>query len=335
MKILITGGLGFVGRHFALKFLETDENEVLIVDNMYSGLPLDRWYMQPRYLDRLTIVQGDLRTWIKNKRNISSNFDLVVHCAAIVGGRLNIDGDPLAVATDLAIDAELFNWIVREKFLPKLIYFSSSAAYPVDLQTEACNCDLSESLLTFNTSRIGMPDMTYGFAKLAGEYLAKFAAEKYGLNVKIYRPFGGYGEDQDFSYPFPLIIRRILRQEKPITIWGSGNQQRDFIHIDDIVDGVLATYNALKPGEVLNLGTGVGVSFRELSALAHRIIHPLSSTYLCEIVNDPDKPEGVFRRVADPYKFEQLYAPKVWLEQGIARVAAHLQKTLDGAKMPV
>ena len=193
MKILITGGLGFVGRHFALKFLETDENEVLLVDNMYSGLPLDRWYMQPRYLDRLTIVQGDLRTWIKNKRNISSNFDLVVHCAAIVGGRLNIDGDPLAVATDLAIDAELFNWIVREKFLPKLIYFSSSAAYPVDLQTEACNCDLSESLLTFNTSRIGMPDMTYGFAKLAGEYLAKFAAEKYGLNVKIYRPFGGYG----------------------------------------------------------------------------------------------------------------------------------------------
>ena len=333
MKILLTGGAGFVGRHFALKFLETDENEVLIVDNMYSGLPLDCWYIQPRYFDKLTIVQEDVRTWFRNKRNPPCNFDLVIHCAAIVGGRLNIDGDPLSVATDLSIDSEFFNWAVRGKFTPKVIYFSSSAAYPIELQTEFRNCDLAESLLNFTTTRIGMPDMTYGFAKLAGEYLAKFAAEKYGLDVKIYRPFGGYGEDQAMDYPFPSIIRRILRQEDPITVWGSGDQQRDFIHIDDIVDGVLATCNVLAPGEVLNLGTGVGVSFRDLAAIAHKIIHP--SAYPCKIVNDPSKPEGVFRRVADAYKFKQLYEPKVWPEQGIQRVAAHLQKVLDGAKMPV
>ena len=99
-----------------------------------------------------------MRNWFKHKRNHASNFDLVIHCAAIVGGRLNIDGDPLAVATDLSIDAELYNWIVRGKFLPKLIYFSSSAAYPVELQTKTCNCDLAETHLSFSSSRISMPD---------------------------------------------------------------------------------------------------------------------------------------------------------------------------------
>jgi nucleoside-diphosphate-sugar epimerase len=327
MNVLITGGLGFVGRHFALKFLETDDNQVTIVDNMYSGLRLDLWYMQPRYVDNLTLVQDDLRHWIKNKRNIPSNFDLIIHCAAVVGGRLNIDGDPLVVATDLSIDAEFFNWVVRGAFLPKVIYFSSSAAYATELQTKNCNCDLAEGLLSFDTSRIGMPDMTYGFAKLAGEYLARFAYQKYGLDVQIYRPFGGYGEDQSFDYPFPSIIRRVLRGENPITVWGSGKQERDFIHIDDIVDAVLHTMKVLKPGEVLNLGTGVGVSFKQLATIAHKILRPDELDF--KVVNDPLKPEGVFRRVADVHKLETLYQPKVWLEQGIARVGAHLQKVLD------
>lgn len=324
MKILITGGLGFVGRHFALKFLQTDDNEVLIVDNMYSGLPLDRWYMQPRYPDRLTIVQDDLRIWIKNKRSISSNFDLVIHCAAIVGGRLVIDGDPLAVATDLAIDAELFNWIVRGKFLPKLIYFSSSAAYAIELQTEDHHCHLAELHLHFNGTHVAIPDQTYGWSKLCGEYLCKFAAEKYGLNVKIFRPFGGYGPDQDFSYPFPSIIRRVLRKEDPIVVWGSGHQARDFVYIDDVIDCVLGTMNALRPGEALNIGTGRGVSFRELAEIACNLLD-----HKAEIVSDLRKPQGVFMRVSDPYKMNQLYTPKFSLEQGILRVAEHLKKVLD------
>ena len=324
MKILITGGLGFVGRHFALHFLQSEDNEVHIVDNMYSGLPIDRWYIQPRYPERLTVIQDDLRNWIKNKRNIPSNFDLIVHCAAIVGGRLMIDGDPLAVATDLSIDSEFFNWAVRGKFLPKVIYFSSSAVYPLELQTRTMNVDLNESLVTFDSLRISKPDMTYGWSKLSGEYLAKFAVEKYGLDVQIYRPFGGYGEDQDFSYPFPSIIRRVLREENPVAVWGSGDQERDFIHIDDIVNAVVQTMNVLAPGEVLNLGTGRGVSFKFLAGAACRILDRPA-----EVVNDATKPEGVFRRVADPYKLKQYYEPQIWLEQGILRVAEHLKKVLD------
>lgn len=330
MKILLTGGAGFVGRHFALKFLESDDNEVLIVDSLYSGLPVDKWFKQPRYRDRLRIRQEDVRQWFRKPHAKPDDFDLIVHCAAIVGGRLNIDGDPLAVATDLSIDAEMFNWIVRAKFKPKLIYFSSSAVYPLELQTREKHLALAEPFVNFETTRISRPDQSYGWAKLSGEYLAKIAAEKYGLDVKIFRPFGGYGEDQDMNYPFPSIIKRIIEKQNAIIVWGSGDQARDFVHIDDVVECVLSTMNRLKPGETLNIGTGRGVSFRELAEMACNLLG-----HKADIVNDSTKPEGVFARVADSYKMEQMFTPKVTLEQGIMRVAQHLQKALDGAKPTV
>lgn len=323
MRVLVTGFAGFIGRHFAKRFLANGD-EVIGLDNFSNDWYPPHWWLD-KFRGRNRFVKIDIREYLHWHK--PHEFDLVIHCAAIVGGRLKIDGDPLAVATDLAIDAELFNWIVRSEKKPKLIYFSSSAVYPLELQVKNCHCDLSEELVTLDTQRIGKPDQTYGWSKLSGEYLAKIAAEHYGLDVKIYRPFGGYGEDQDFNYPFPSIIRRILNGENPVTVWGSGDQQRDFIHVDDIVDGVLATMDSLKPSEVLNLGTGRGVSFRELANLACRVLERPAG-----IVNDPTKPEGVFRRVADVHKLKQLYEPQIWLEQGILRVGQHLQKSLDGLK---
>lgn len=257
------------------------------------------------------------------------DYDLIIHCAAIVGGRLKIDGDPLAVATDLSIDSEFFNWCVRAKNRPKIIYFSSSAVYPVELQQRDRFCQLNEQLVDpANQTRISMPDQTYGWSKLSGEVLAQHAVQTYNANIAIYRPFGGYGEDQSFDYPFPSIICRIVNGENPVTVWGSGDQRRDFIHIEDIVDAVLATMHKLKPGEALNLGTGLGISFRELARIASDELKiPL------DIVNDVTKPEGVFYRVADPYKLIQLWKipdPMSRLKWGIQQVA----KALDGTRIP-
>lgn len=309
MKCLVLGGFGFVGWHFVRRLVD-DGHDVQVVDDLSSGQIPENLTFKPRS----GFWISDLRTWVRTAPN---DYDLIVHCAAVVGGRLKIEGDPLAVATDLAIDADLFNWITRhppKADKQKVIYFSSSAVYPVELQRHNTKCFLSELLVDLNASRFSMPDASYGWSKLSGEYLAQQAVKKYGADVVIYRPFSGYGEDQSLDYPFPSIIRRVVSKEDPIVVWGSGDQVRDWIHIDDIVEGVLQTMNVLRPGEALNLGSGVGTSFR---ALARLICEEAGSN--ADVLSDPSRPEGVFNRVADAHKMEQLYRPKVTLQEGIRR----------------
>ena len=305
MRVLITGGAGFVGRHFNNRLVALGE-DVTVVDiaNPFEkeGLcPHDYWH-------------GDFRAYVQIVA--ADAFDLIIHCAAVVGGRLNIEGDPLGVATDLAIDADLFNWVVRAEKKPQVIYFSSSAAYPIHFQRSAeFHPQLTEGAITFDKNWVGVPDYTYGWSKLSGEFLAQHAVEKYGLDVKIYRPFGGYGEDQDLTYPFPAILKRVIEKQDPIVVWGSGEQCRDFIHIDDIVDIVLATKDRLQPGEALNLGRGIPTSFRELAETMCNVLG-----HKADIVSDLTKPQGVFYRVADTAKLKKLWdRPFISLETGIQR----------------
>lgn len=328
MQVLITGGGGFVGRHFAKRLLD-DWHDVVIVDDLSTGLKFEDWPFKsenfPVWFTR------DCREFFKTYA--ASGFDLIIHCAAVVGGRLKIEGDPLAVATDLAIDSDFFRWCVADrKYLPKkVIYFSSSAAYPAVMQRRENWCTLAEpeSMVDSSYAFFGMPDQTYGWSKLTGELLAQYAVKTYGLDVITYRPFSGYGEDQDETYPFPAIIRRVVNREDPIVIWGSGEQLRDFIHIDDVVEAVLRSamgladeygqVHALQPGEVLNLGSGVGTRFRTIAEMACG-----TDKHFPDIVNDPTKPEGVFARVADVTKMRQFYQPKVSLFEGIRRSLDHV-----------
>jgi len=309
-KVLITGGCGFVGRHFTYNLINKGY-DITIVDDLSTGLKPDLWpcFVKPKRNFKLLV--GDAREYFKES---TESFDLVLHLAAVVGGRMTIEGDPLKVATDLAIDAMFFNWLSKLTTKPKkVVYFSSSAAYPIDLQTEIHNVKLSEEMIDFSKS-IGVPDMTYGWSKLTGEFLAQHSVEKYGLDVVIYRPFSGYGEDQDFTYPFPSIIRRVTKKEDPIVVWGSGNQTRDFIHIDDCVEGVLESMDKLRSGEALNLTSGKGTSFFELAKMCMEI-----TGHKVELKNDPSKPEGVFARVGDNSKMLKYYVPRINLKEGIAR----------------
>ena len=317
-RALVTGGCGFVGRHMAVE-LHNRGYSVTAVDDLSAGLHPERW---PRSLagaiegsTRFDFIESDVRTYV---RESNADFDLVAHLAAVVGGRLVIESSPLLVATDLAIDADLFNWMVQPPCPSKVLYFSSSAAYPINLQTRDSRTRLTEASIDLGGGNIGVPDMTYGWSKLTGELLARFAAEKHGLDVVCYRPFSGYGEDQDLSYPFPSIMQRVARGDDPLVVWGSGDQERDFLHIDDVVEAVFSTCDRLAPAEALNLGSGVATSFAELAGLACEI-----SGHDVEVVPDRTKPEGVFSRVADVTRMRSMYTPRVSLEQGIERVLEH------------
>ncbi len=327
MRALVTGFGGFVGRHITQRLRRLGAH-VTGVDDLSTGLAPTFWptdLYEPTDWPHVWHHE-DVRQFFRD--HPVESYDTIFHCAAVVGGRQKIEGDPLAVATDLSIDAEFFDWAVRLDPRPtRVVYFSSSAVYPVELQSELAHCKLPESLVHFRGTRMGMPDQTYGFAKLAGEYLAGIAARQYRLPVVIYRPFSGYGEDQDPSYPFPALIQRLINHEDPICVWGSGDQERDFIHIDDVVEAVFQTMSRLTIGETLNLGSGEPTSFRQLIAMAHTGIVPAS--FDLHIESDLTKPVGVFSRVADTYLLNQFYKPKISLEEGILRVAAHLKRRSD------
>jgi nucleoside-diphosphate-sugar epimerase len=288
MKILITGNAGFVGRAFRRKF-EAEGHEIVGID-IANTLPMDA------------------RDFFRTDK---THFDKVIHLAAVVGGRKMIEGSPLALAVDLSIDAEMFGWALRTK--PGCItYFSSSAAYPTALQTHDVAKVLVES--DINLDEISTPDMTYGWAKLTSEMLAKHARSQ-GLTVHVYRPFSGYGTDQALDYPFPSFIARGLRKDNPFEIWGTGEQCRDFIHIDDVVAAAEAGCEA--DIETANLSTGIATSFNNLAFMVAK-----AASYLPRFQNLPAEPSGVDYRVGDPTLMNSFYTPKISLEEGIQRAFA-------------
>ncbi|MEL7162091.1 MAG: NAD-dependent epimerase/dehydratase family protein, partial [Bacteroidota bacterium] len=275
--------------------------------------------------ERLLFIEGDfvevLRglqhddEWVKTEYGVDLvRFADVFHFAAIVGGRAMIDGDPMKVALDLSIDAQFFYWITRHK-PERVLYPSSSAAYPVSKQTEAGAIQLSESDIDFKN--MGEPDMTYGWTKLTGEFLAKIAAEHYGVHIACIRPFSGYGEDQDYSYPIPAIARRAVYQEKPFEVWGTGKQGRDFVHIDDVLDCALLILDKVSDGTAINIGYGKLTSFREIIAMFMDI-----AGYETEIKQLLDKPVGVHSRYCSiDYARNVLgWEPKISLREGLTRV---------------
>lgn len=298
MHALVTGGAGFVGRHVTNRLIQLGYS-VTVVDNFYLGSGCrepEKWmpHLQPDW-SKINLIRGDCRDYFRKYGANDTKFDVVVHLAAVVGGRLVIENDPLAVGIDLSIDAEFFYWLSRLSYHPSRIhYFSSSAAYPVAYQQADSHRELTEDMIKFDGKFIGQADLTYGWSKLTGEYLALLTCQKHGHHITCYRPFSGFGEDQDLTYPFPSILKRAYQAECPVIVWGSGQQLRDFIYIEDCIDGMLLLGEKVADGSGVNLSTGIPTSFNDFARLAWLAAH--GSEAGLTVRNTANKPEGVCAR---------------------------------------
>ncbi|HEY7599204.1 MAG TPA: NAD-dependent epimerase/dehydratase family protein, partial [Candidatus Limnocylindrales bacterium] len=172
----VTGGCGFVGRHLVKRLLSQGRS-VLIVDDLSTGRHPSTWLGGHRLAIDLParleafLVNGkqtvlfahsDLIPWLLQRweplRDMHIRFGDVFHLASVVGGRATIDGDPLAVGIDLGIDAVFFRWLARNhERIGRVLYASSSAAYPVSFQGQDGAVALSEDMIEFGGS-LGQPD---------------------------------------------------------------------------------------------------------------------------------------------------------------------------------
>lgn len=287
MRVLITGHRGFVGRHLAAAL---DGHDITGVD-VVGPAPVDA------------------RSFFREDR---ARYDLVVHAAAHVGGRADIEGRPTFLgAYNAQLDGALFEWALRTR-PAHLVYLSSSAVYPVALQDGWLGRTLAEDDVDLAAPRL--PDATYGWTKLTGERLAAEAAAE-GVRMHVVRPFSGYAADQDDTYPFPALLARVAARRDPVEVWGDGQQVRDWIHIDDVIGGILAAVEQGVPGPV-NLCTGRPMPFIELVAL-------MAAAAGYQAGWKPvGGPAGVFYRVGDPARMLGFYRPRVSLEEGIRRALA-------------
>jgi nucleoside-diphosphate-sugar epimerase len=295
---MVTGDAGFIGRH------------------MRAALEQRGW----------DVAGCDLRTGSDARDVFLSDdnvYDLVVHCAYHVGGRAAIDGEPMLLASNLELDARLFDWAVRTG-QERVLYYSSSAAYPIHLQeTDAAHRVLGD---TYDPDRpwiplaetmgdirdVRQPDARYGWVKLTGEQLAE-SARLAGLHVSVVRPFSGYGGDQDLNYPFTAILRRVL--DGDLSVWGPPGQYRDWVHVDDVIGCSFAIVDQDVDGPV-NICSGVGV---EMGDLAVRMARIAGVTVPNEVTYLQDRPTGVMVRVGSPDRMAEIYRPTVDLDEGIRR----------------
>ena len=216
MKVLITGGAGFIGSNLAKRLVE-DGHSVVVLDSLLRGNKLDK-----ETYSQIEFIKGDVRD-LQTVNQASKNCDLIFHFAAVLGVDIVADNpvetmDVEVIGTRNVVEAAFLNNV------KKIMYASTSGIYGHSAIENA----LTEEVLVD-------PRTSYAMAKRYNEiYLASHHEEK-GLNVVSLRFFNVYGKNQDNRMVVPRFFEQALEND-PITVFGTGKQTRDFTYIDDTVE---------------------------------------------------------------------------------------------------
>jgi len=253
-KILVTGGAGFIGSNIVDRL--SPENKVTVLDNLFSGSLSNL----EKSKDRITFIRGDItdKTLVQD---IVAEVEYIFHLAAHVGNIRSLK-DPYF---DMDVNIKgMLNLLeaCRNSNIKRLVYSSSGAIFG------------EAKYLPIDEDHPLNPESPYAVSKLAAEKYSFAFHKVYGLPTVALRYFNAYGPRQDtseYANAVSIFLGR-TREGKPLTIYGDGEQTRDFIFIDDIVNAnILAATQPAAVGEIFNISTGIVHSIKQLVSIIGEI----------------------------------------------------------------
>lgn len=277
MKILFTGGCGYIGSHCALHFLQHTDAEIIIVDNLSTGFLKNYEYLKQIFGDRVRLVREDL----ENCEEIfkQNKIDTILHFGAFISVAESVENPILYYTNNTTKTLKLLSYCAKYK-IKNFIFSSTAAVYG---EPESDRMPITESY-------VPNPINPYGWSKLMNEVMLQNIAESDKINYVILRYFNVAGANMQNDYENGVAIGQRVRnathlikvacecavgKREGMSIFGTnyhtqdGTCVRDYIHIDDLAMAHIAAYKLLQEaigpfGEIFNVGYGIGFSVREV-----------------------------------------------------------------------
>ncbi|MEN2984310.1 MAG: SDR family oxidoreductase [Dictyoglomaceae bacterium] len=310
MKFLVTGGAGFIGSHIAERLVK-EGGKVIVLDNLSTGKEENLDSIK----DEIIFINGDIRD-LELLLLISKDIDYIFHEAAMTSVIESTEKPEKCNEINIMGTLNVFMAGLRSQ-VKRIIYASSSAVYgndPVLPKKEETKLE---------------PISPYAISKYVGELYMKFFYEIYKLEIVSLRYFNVYGPRQDPNSPYsaviPKFIASLLKKEPP-TIYGDGEQTRDFIFVEDVVS---ANLQAMKikgiEGKTFNIASGKRISVNKLFRILKEIINvDVEPIYAHERKGEVRDSVGDIT-LAQNYL---LWNPKFSLEEGLKRTIDWYKKII-------
>ncbi len=277
-KVLVTGGLGFIGSNLVKILKSKNEYEITVIDNLCSKSS-NRDYIE----DGVKYIIDDINN-LDNIKYKDLNFDLIFHLAGLSR--------------------------IQPSFLDAISYFKTNTLGTVQVCELAKRCKAKVIYAASSSAEAGPHLNPYAFTKWSGEEILKMYADIYDMSTVSTRFFNVYGPRQPWEGTYATVVGIFERQYKanePLTITGTGEQRRDFTHVYDISNGMICLSKDNHKGEIYNLGTSKNHSINELASL-----------FECETKYIPKRPGEAWETRADISKTQEFgYQPKENLDNYI------------------
>lgn len=331
-RILVTGAAGFIGHHLVDKLL--DRGAIVTgIDKMHYGSNI-LWdkkleayikvWIKHGYKPKVTeyeegptpLIIMDLEKDRNKFEKLAYDHDIVFHLSAVFGGRGFVDSKQAECCAGFAINHNVISSSFNAS-ISHLHFASSACVYPIKLQKLG-----SKPLKENDALSVGdgweSSDNTYGWVKLMAELELKAYYEQYGFNSSICRYLTVYGPKEfDESHAISTLIRKALRKDDPYIVWGSGEQERGFTYVDDIVEGSILSVERIQDANPINLGWSKKYKIKDVV----KLILELTKHKPKRIFFDKSKPEGPKSRSLDVSRGKKLlgWEPKVDIYDGLKK----------------